>query len=95
MKVLWASAAQLDRSDIFDYISLGNPTAAIRMDEIFSNTAISLGDQPMLGHPGKIRGTREFIPHENYRLVYEVVDQTVWILALVHVAKLWPPLKQC
>lgn len=94
MKVLWASAAQLDRSDIFDYISLGNPAAAIRMDEIFSNTATSLGDQPMLGHPGKIRGTRELIPHENYRLVYEVVDQTVWILALVHVARLWPPLKQ-
>jgi addiction module RelE/StbE family toxin len=94
MKVLWASAAQLDRSDIFDYISLDNPSAAIRMDEVFSNAATSLGDQPMLGHPGKIGGTRELIPHENYRLVYEVEDQTVWILALVHVARKWPPLKQ-
>ena len=93
MKLLWASAAQQDRSDIFDYISLDNPMAAIRMDEFFSKAAASLADQPMLGHTGKILGTRELIPHENYRLVYEVVDQTVWILALVHVARLWPPLK--
>ena len=63
------------------------------MDELFSKSAMSLANQPMLGHTGKIHGTRELIPHENYRLVYEVVDQTVWILALVHVARIWPPLK--
>jgi plasmid stabilization system protein ParE len=64
------------------------------MDELFSNAATSLGNHPMLGHPGKIQGTRELIPHENYRRVYEVVDEAVWILALVHVARLWTPLKQ-
>ena len=66
MKVQWASAAKQDRSDIFDYISLDNPIAAIRMDELFSKAATSLAHQPMLGHTGKIRGTRELIPHENY-----------------------------
>ena len=44
-----------------------------------------------MGRGGKIAGTREVIPHPSYRLVYEVNDQAVWILALVHTARLWPP----
>lgn len=44
-----------------------------------------------MGRPGQIPGTRELIPHESYRLVYEVQAGTVWILALVHTARLWPP----
>ena len=45
---------------------------------------------PKLGRPGKILGTRELIPHESYRLVYEISEGTVWILALVHTARQWP-----
>ena len=44
-----------------------------------------------MGRPGQIPGTRELIPHESYRLVYEVQADTVWILALAHTARLWPP----
>ncbi|MBB2687789.1 UNVERIFIED_ORG: plasmid stabilization system protein ParE [Rhizobium etli] len=63
------------------------------MDELFSEAAEKLGDFPMLGRMGKIAGTREFIPHESYRLVYEVdePENTVWIMALVHTARQWPP----
>ncbi|WP_281171513.1 type II toxin-antitoxin system RelE/ParE family toxin [Inquilinus limosus] len=50
-----------------------------------------LADFPMLGRAGKIPGIRELIPHENYRLVYEVQGDTVWVLALVHAARQWPP----
>jgi len=43
-----------------------------------------------------IPGTCVLIPHENYRLVYEVseADHTVWILALVHTARQWPPVRR-
>jgi plasmid stabilization system protein ParE len=44
-----------------------------------------------MGRPGQIPGTRELIPHESYRLIYEVKADTVWILALVHTARMWPP----
>ena len=30
-----------------------------------------------MGRPGQIAGTRELIPHENYRLVYEISNETV------------------
>lgn len=91
MKVCWASAAEQDRADIMDYISQDNPLAAIRMDELFVDAAGRLAEYPNLGKTGLIAGTRELIPHENYRLVYEVQDNTVWILALVHTARMWPP----
>jgi plasmid stabilization system protein ParE len=49
-----------------------------------------LADHPPLGKSGRIPGTRELIPHESYSLVYEVDGETVWILALLHTARLWP-----
>jgi toxin ParE1/3/4 len=60
------------------------------MDELFSDAAARLVDHPKLGRPGKIQGTRELIPHENYRLVYEISGEAVWMLALVHTARQWP-----
>ena len=93
MRVIWTPEASQDRDDVWNYIAADDPYAAAWMDELFSDVAARLATHPMLGSPGKIPGTRELIPHENYRLVYEVDDQTVWILALVHVARHWPPLR--
>jgi toxin ParE1/3/4 len=90
MRVFWATAAEQDRADIIDYIGQDNPLAAIRMDEFFAKAAARLAEHPLLGRTGKILGTRELIPHESYRLVYEVDGDIVWILALVHTARLWP-----
>lgn len=91
MRVFWASAAEQDRADIIDYVSEDNPLAAIRMDELFAEAAGRLADHPHLGQAGQIPGARELIPHESYRLVYEVQGDTVWVLALVHTARMWPP----
>jgi toxin ParE1/3/4 len=93
VKVAWTPEAEQDRADILDYIAADNPQAAVRMDELFSETADRLGNFPMLGHIGRVPGTRELIPHESYRLVYEVEADTVWILALVHTARQWPPMR--
>jgi toxin ParE1/3/4 len=40
-----------------------------------------------MSRSGKIAGTRELIPYENYRLVYEIEGETVWVLALLHTAR--------
>ena len=64
------------------------------MDALFSDAATRLADHPKLGKPGKIPGTRELIPHESYRLVYEIDGETVWLLALVHTARQWPPVRE-
>lgn len=94
MKVIWTPEAQQDRLDVWDYIVHDNPRAAARMDEIFSDAAAKLAEYPKLGQLGNISGTHELIPHENYRLVYEIEQETVWVLALVHTAKQWPPVRE-
>ncbi len=64
------------------------------MDALFSDAAARLAEHPKLGKPGKIPGTRELIPHERYRLVYEIDGETLWLLALVHTARQWPPVRE-
>ena len=93
MKVKWTPEALQDRIDIWDYIAAENPSAAARIDELFGVAAASLAEHPELGKPGQVSGTRELIPHENYRLVYEINQDVVWLLVLVHVSRQWPPVK--
>lgn len=93
MKVRWSASARQDRLAIFEYVCNEAPMAAVELDQRFSDAAAALVRFPMMGRAGSVPGTRELIPHENYRLVYDVDAnaQTIWILALVHVARLWPP----
>ncbi len=93
MKVIWTPEAQLDRADIWEHIATDNPHAAAKMDELFSDAASHRTEHPVLGKAGVIPGTRELIPHESYRLVYEIGGDTVWILTLVHTARQWPPIR--
>ncbi|WP_054177114.1 type II toxin-antitoxin system RelE/ParE family toxin [Citrobacter sp. CtB7.12] len=92
MIVLWTPEAEQDRIDIWDYIVVDNPVAAVDMDSRFSRTASSLEEQPEMGVPGRIVGTREVYPHHHYRLVYEIDTDKgiVWILALVTTFREWP-----
>lgn len=73
------------------HIGKDNPAAAVRMDRLFGEAAGGLGAFPFIGRAGIVPGTLEIFPHENYRMVYEVAEETVWILALVHAARQWPP----
>lgn len=63
------------------------------MDTLFSDTVARLADHPELGQAGIVPGTRELIPYESYRLVYEISGEAVWILALVHTSRQWPLLQ--
>lgn len=94
MRVVWTPEAQQDRADVWDYIAADNPQAAARMDELFSDAVGRLARHSMLGRPGKVPGTRELIPHESYRVVYEIDGETVWILTLIHTGRQWPPVRE-
>lgn len=63
------------------------------MDELFSQKAASLTGYPNLGRPGRVAGTREAVAHENYILVYDVVDDCVRVLRVLHVARQWPSIR--
>ena len=94
MRIRWTPEAEQDRRAIWEYIEARNPAAAARIDRAIRDAVAQLADFPMIGHVGEIAGTRELSPHRRYRLVYEVVGGTVWILVLIHTARLWPPIQE-
>lgn len=91
MKLFWTLEARQDRRDAREYIARDNPTAAVALDEMFTRKARSLLAHPALGRPGRVAGTRELIVHRNYLLVYDVADQAVRILRVLHARRQWPP----
>ncbi|WP_072294238.1 type II toxin-antitoxin system RelE/ParE family toxin [Nitrosovibrio sp. Nv17] len=93
MIVIWTTEAEQDRADIWDYIAADNPDAAVLMDELFGSAVARLAVHAEMGKTGRIPGTRELVPHRSYRLIYEIDRDTVWVLAEVHTARQWPPVR--
>ncbi len=91
MKILWTPAAAQDRADIWDYLYTVNPKAAVDMDDGFTEAISRLSLFPEAGPAGIITGTRELIPHQSYRVIYELDQGAIWVLALVHTSRMWPP----
>jgi toxin ParE1/3/4 len=91
--VRWTPEARQDRSDIWDYLAERDGDAALRIDELFSAAVTKLADFPLLGHDGEIPGTRELTSHRSYRLVYEITNDIIWILTIIHTRREWPPLR--
>jgi toxin ParE1/3/4 len=91
VKLEWTDIAQADRDSIYDYIEADNPRAALVLDDRFRNLAARLTRFPRMGRPGRVEGTREFVAHKNYVLVYEIDGETLRILRALHTSRLWPP----
>ena len=87
MRVIWTPEAEQDRFVIWDYIAADNPSAAVNLDRLFSESARRLELNPLLGKKGRVAGTRELVVHERYYLLYEIDNDTVWVLAVMHTSQ--------
>ena len=91
MIVRWSIDAERDRGDIYDFIASRNLHAANRIDDLFHEAVTRLELHPLMGREGALPATREVVPHPSYRVVYEIIDDVVVVLALVHTSRQWPP----
>lgn len=91
MKLLWTVEARQDRRDVRDHIARDNPAAAIAMDDIFTQKGRTLTEHPAIGRPGRVTDTRELIVHRNYIFVYDIAQDVVRILRILHARRQWPP----
>lgn len=86
----WTPEAIRDREAIYDFIEADNPVAALMLDELLEQQAGRLIDHPGLGRPGRVAGTRELVAHPNYLLIYDVKNDVVRMLRVLHAARQWP-----
>ncbi len=91
MRLVWTGPAHRDRKEIRAYIAEDNPAAALALDELFEEKSSRLPDHPHLGRPGRVKGTRELVAHQNYILVYDSTSDILRILRVLHAARQWPP----
>lgn len=90
MLVNWSDEAHTDLNEIVDFICLDNPLAAIDLSELLFETAEKIGNMPYMGKNGRVSGTREFVAHPKYILVYQVQLNEVLILRVLHTSRKYP-----
>jgi toxin ParE1/3/4 len=90
MRLVWRASALDDLETIISYIAERNAAAAERLQSAIEACAEGLRDRPLLYRPGRMKGTREAVVHPNYILIYEVGDETVEVVAVVHSRQQYP-----
>lgn len=91
MTPVWTRQALADLAEIVAYIASDDPAAATRLlERIDLAGGETLPAHPQLGKPGRVEGTREFVVHPSYILVYRLRDVRLEILAVRHSAQRWP-----
>ena len=84
--VIWTHSAKNDLKAIFDYIARDSRAYAEKTIAILLEKADLLADQPFMGRKvpeNKVSRTREIQVHP-YRVIYEVQDESIYILAVIH-----------
>lgn len=91
MRLRYLSSAYHDLRLIFDYIARDNTIAAHRVIGAIRKEAQTLAEQPNLGKPGQVDGTREKV-HGRYPYIiaYRIKENEVQILGIVHSSRRWP-----
>jgi toxin ParE1/3/4 len=91
VRLVWTTLAVQDREQIFDYIALDSPSAALAVDGALSNRLNLLKEFPEIGRPGRVEGTRELIVQGTpFIVAYQVRKDSVRILRILHGAQQWP-----
>jgi addiction module RelE/StbE family toxin len=88
--VRWSEEATTDLVDIIDYIEQRNAVAAKSLLTTIVQSAESLPLMPYLFRPGRVAGTREYVVHPNYIVVYQVGSDAIDILRILHSRQQYP-----
>lgn len=92
MQPFWTQDAVRSRTSIFDHIEADDPAAAMAVDTMFVKSVEQLLVHPGMGRQGRVPGTRELVVHPSYVIIYDLSDDRLRILEILHTARRWPPL---
>lgn len=87
----WLPAANDNRFEQLDYIAQDNPLAAIGQDEEIERQVNMLLQQPKMGRPGRLEGTRELVVSRTpFIVVYRLQTHRIEVIRLLHSSQQWP-----
>lgn len=90
MELKWTENARRERLDLIEYIARDNLDAAFRIDERIQAAAENLLIFPEQAPVGRIKGTRDLFVKPRYRLIYQVTDEAIIILSILHTSQRYP-----
>jgi toxin ParE1/3/4 len=91
MKVIWSPEARQDLRDIYLYLAAENPYAARALHERIKQGVRLLRDNPHIGRPGRVPGTKELVISGTfYILPYRIREKRLELLRVYHTAREWP-----
>jgi toxin ParE1/3/4 len=91
MRVSWSARAREDIVQLVMHIAEENPDAAERIERRIYQATAHLAEQPSMGRPGRVDGTRELvIAGTSYIVPYRVRGHAVEIITVLHGAQQWP-----
>jgi toxin ParE1/3/4 len=92
MNIVWSPEAIQDLISLRAYIAEESPAGARRIVlRILHDVEGLLADNPEMGRPGRVPGTRELvISRSPYIVPYRVRRGTIQILRVFHGARRWP-----
>lgn len=91
MRVVWFRMAVADLREARAWIARDDPSAARRVANRILEAVDRLAQQPAIGRPGRVPGTRELVvPRTPYILPYRVRGDVLEILRVLHAARRWP-----
>lgn len=92
MNIVWSPEAIQDLISLRAYIAEESPAGARRIVlRILDDVERLLPDNPHMGRPGRVPGTRELvIPRTPYIVPYRTQGESIQILRVYHGARRWP-----
>lgn len=91
MRIRWLRTALRNLDTEAAYIARDDPGAAQVVVQRVLDAVAALAEQPALGRPGRVAGTRELmVPKTRYLVPYRVRSQTVEVLRVFHTSRRLP-----
>lgn len=91
MEIKWLKKALHNLDKEAEYIAQDNPQVAIQVIQRIKENIELLVDNPSLGRPGRIDGTRELvIDKTSYIIPYRVCNNQIEILRVFHTSRRLP-----
>ena len=91
MRVRWLRTALRNLDEEASFIAADDSVAARLVVERVLDAVAQLAEQPSLGRPGRVHGTRELVVSKTrYLIPYRVQGDTVEILRVFHTSRRLP-----